>query len=101
MAVSEYKSYAVHVAATPNDFARLTFRVSRHKRQFELVPYTHRRVRHDFRPPGETSSTRHSRLVIPSSIVNHAGRLRSCRRGSRCIFVLGLSIVMMTIRRWT
>ena len=48
MAISEQKSDAVHVAATPNDLARLTLRVSRHKRQFEPVPDINRGVRDDF-----------------------------------------------------
>jgi len=48
MATSEQKSDAVHIAATPNDLARLTLRVSRHKRQFEPVPYINRSVRNDF-----------------------------------------------------
>ena len=52
-------------------------------------------------PLGETSNTKHSRFVIPLSTVIQAGCLCSCRRGSRGTFALGLSTIMMTIRRWT
>jgi hypothetical protein len=52
-----------------------------------------------FAPPGETSNTKQSHFVIPSSTASQAGCLCISRRGSRCIFALGFSGAMMTIRR--
>src|SRR6266851_10123987 len=52
-------------------------------------------------PPGETSNTTHSRLVVPLSTVIQPACLCMSRRGSRGTFALGLSTVIMNIRRWT
>ena len=49
-------------------------------------------------PPGETSRTKHSIFVTPSSTVIQVGRLRSSRRGSRCTFVLCSSTIIVAIR---
>jgi hypothetical protein len=47
-AISEQEFYAVRVAATPNHFAWLARRMSRHKRQSEPVPDINRSICHDF-----------------------------------------------------
>lgn len=47
MAISGQEFYAVGLAATPNDFALLTLRMTRHKSQFELVPDIHRVICRD------------------------------------------------------
>jgi hypothetical protein len=47
-ATSGQEFYAVNIAATPNDFARLALRMSRHQRQFEPVADLNRGVGHDF-----------------------------------------------------
>src|SRR5882757_8930262 len=48
MALSDYEFYAVCVAATPNDFARLVLRMNRYKHQSEPVPDINRSIRHNF-----------------------------------------------------
>jgi hypothetical protein len=49
MAISGQEFYAVCLAATPNDFARLALRMIRHKRQSERVPDIERSICHDSR----------------------------------------------------
>src|SRR5665811_1257640 len=72
--ISEQKSYSVHVAATPDDFARLTLLVSRHKRQFEPVPYIDRSVGNDL--GAARRDVQHEAFALRRSVVDRKpGRL--------------------------
>jgi hypothetical protein len=72
-AISEQEFYAVCVAATPNDFAWLALRMSRHKRQSEPVPDINRSICHDF--GAARRDVQYEAFALRHSVVDrHPGR---------------------------